>query len=239
MRFILAPRLAALSFAFGAAACTDATSPVFGAASDGGTDVTYVLPPVIDATLGDSAETRDRVKFACGRLSGAITADLLCDRILSGFLWDFEPDFAVVELAPTIAPGAEGPDAAVAMLAETGLNFSILTRPPSAPMTETCATLPPLPPATWTAVLGGADNWLVSCNSATEVIPGSSFELTITSVGVLTRDALGADPLDASADGFDWDAAHGEIFSNTFHGSFKATLVDADAGPPVYVSMTF
>jgi hypothetical protein len=208
--------------------------------SEAGPDVTYVLPPVIDASFGDSAQTRDRIQFPCGTVTGAITADLVCDRLFPDLNWDFEPHYAFVSIAATIASGAKGPDAAVSALAMQGLVFNILTPPPTAPMTESCATVPPLPPNVWgPAFEGGGGNWMGACDSATEVLPGSSFDLTITSVGVLTSDSLGADPLDAGADGFDWDAAHQEILTNTFHGTFKATLVAGDAGPPLYVSMTF
>jgi hypothetical protein len=201
----------------------------------------FVLPPVIDASFGpDSAETRDRIKFPCGTVTGAVTANLVCERLFPDLNWDFEPSYAFLSISASIAAGAEGPDSAVSTLTAQGLVFQILTQPPTAPMTVSCATVPPLPPHVWgPAFHGGFGAWSAACDSPTEALPGSSFELTITSVGVLTSDSLGSDPLDASADGFDWDAAHGEVLSNTFHGTFKATLVAGDAGAPVHVSMTF
>jgi len=83
---------------------------------------------------------------------------------------------------------------------------------------------------------------LAYCNPSEAPTPGVAFQLTITSVGVLTSDTLGADPLDASADAFDWDAAHPEVLSNTFHGSLQATIptvADGGGGAPVFVAMTF
>jgi hypothetical protein len=199
----------------------------------------YVLPPVSDASFADSAEMRDRITFPCGRMTGAVTADLVCDRVFPDFDWDCEPGDAFLSLWAKPAPGAQGPDAAMSVLAEQGVLFKVFTGSRMAPMTVTCATLAPLPANIWTAFRGGFGNWMAACNSATEVLAGSSFELTVTSVGVLTSDSLGAYPLDASADGYDWDAAHQELISNTFHGSFTATLVAGDAGAPIYVSMTF
>ncbi len=199
----------------------------------------HTVRPIDAGAKPDSAEARDRAKFHCGALSGAVTASLLCDRIFPDLNWDFEPHYALVSIAATIDGEASGPDAALSILAMQGVGFEILTPPPAAPMTETCENIPPLPLDVWSGFRGGFGNWFAACNTPNDVLAGSSFELSITSVGVLTRDALGADPLDASADGFDWDSARTEVLSNTFHGTFRATLVAGDAGDLVYVDMQF
>jgi hypothetical protein len=209
--------------------------------SDGADETWTQNFAAMDAPLGDALGSRDRVVFSCGTLSGAVTANLLCDRLYPDLNWDFEPGDAFITIHANGAPGVIGPDATTSALADAGIAFRIFTGPEIAPMTVTCATLAPLPADIHsTGFFGELGEWEAACNSATDVLPGSSFELVITSVGVLTTDALGTDPLDASPDGFDWSDASREILSNTFHGTLKATLVQAqDAGTPVYVSLTF
>jgi hypothetical protein len=207
----------------------------FGTAIEAG----YPFPPVVEGGLGDSAAAQDRRTFSCGSLSGAVTGALLCNRIFPKLSWDFTPGAAFVSISAVVAPGASGADAAVRAVSAYGVVFKILTGARMAPMTVTCATLAPLPPKVWVAFQGGFGGWSAKCNSAKDVVQGSSFELALTSVGQLFTDSLGADPLDASPDGFDWNDAHREIVSNTFHGTFKATLVASNGGQPVYVSMVF
>src|SRR5208283_3242035 len=83
--------------------CAGASVHSAPAASDGGRDApSYVLPPVIDASFGpDSFETRDRISFPCGTLTGAVAASLLCNRLYPDLNWDFEPDYAFVSIAAT------------------------------------------------------------------------------------------------------------------------------------------
>jgi hypothetical protein len=205
-----------------------------------GTILDVALPPVIDASYADSMVVRDRTPFPCGTVSGAITADLLCDRLFPDLNWDVVPGSGLLLFSATGAPGGSGPDAAMFVLATQGVGFNILTPTKMQPLTETCATLPP-PLADQSRPSFNAlfSNWFAACDSATEVVPGTSFELVITSVGTLTSDSLGADPLDASADAFDWASLHQEVLSNSFHGTLRATLVGPDGGAPIYVDMTF
>lgn len=209
-------------------------------AADAGGDGFYRLPPVNDAGLGDSTDSRDRVKFACGSVSGALTGGLVCDRLFPDLNWDSVPGYAEVSVSATLAPGATGPDSGLARANELGVTFRIYTGPSMAPMTESCATVPPLPPRTGGGFIATVGDWEAYCNPGEAPTPGVAFQLTITSVGVLTSDSLGADPIDASADAFAWDAAHPEVLSNTFHGALQATVpTTADGGAPVFVTMTF
>jgi hypothetical protein len=194
------------------------------------------LPPVIDASFADSAIARDRKPFACGTLRGAVTADLVCDRLFPDFDWDFTPMGANVEINVKLAPGATGLTAS--NLSSERLGVQVFTGRSMAPLTWTCANEPLLPSNQWVAFHSTVDTWAAGCNSPSNTLPGSSFELAITSVGMLTSDSLGADPIDASAATFDWATATREVISNSFHGTFKATLV-ASGRDPVYVSMAF
>jgi hypothetical protein len=200
------------------------------------------LPPVIDASFPvvDSALTRDKQTFACGTLSGAATATLVCNRTFPSLNWDVEPGNGFLVVAATIA-ASPGIDASLA----GPVGLEILTPARISPLTETCATLPPPIPGalkpSFTAAFsfGLAPYWSAACGSATQVLPGTSFELVITSPGTLTSDSAGADPLDASADAFDWATLNREVLSNSFHGTLKATLVGPDGGSPLYVSLIF
>jgi hypothetical protein len=196
----------------------------------------YVLPPVRDASLpADSANVLDRVKTHCGTVTGAIQGELLCDHLFPDLNWDHQGSYTGISLGPMLAPGAVGADAEVAGAYLEGFVFMIDTPDPSAPLTETCSTLPPN-----ARIEGGYDDWGVICSATSNSVPGSSFTLTITAVGTLTSDSLGADPLDASADGFDWDAEKGEVLSNSFHGSFKAHLVSmSGSNAPIDLDMSF
>jgi hypothetical protein len=194
------------------------------------------LPSVIDASYADAAVTRDRKQFKCGKVTGAVTADLLCDRLYPDFDWGSASAYSVVQISAQLAPGAAGltlPDGSI-----EHVSLQVYTPRTMAPLTETCASLPPLPPNVWIYFHSTVDAWAAGCNSPSKTLPGSSFELVITSVGTLTSDSLGADPIDASAATFDWTTSTQEVISNTFHGTFKETLVAQGKGP-VYVSMEF
>jgi hypothetical protein len=195
------------------------------------------LPPVIDASYADAAITKDRKQFKCGKVTGAVTADLVCDRVFPDFDWvSTPPYYSQVEISARLAPGAVGLTLPDGSLASVGVQ--VVAPRAMAPLTETCASLPSLPPTVWVAFHSTVDVWAAGCNSPSDMITGSSFELAITSVGTLTSDSLGANPVDASAATFDWATSKQEVISNTFHGTFKATLVAQDRDP-VYVSMEF
>jgi hypothetical protein len=203
------------------------------------------LPPVIDATfpLVDSAATRDKQTFPCGTLSGAVTATLVCDHVFPDMNWDVTPGsgylYIRAQFAPGTAPDASGP------ASQPELGFQILTPAKISPLTETCASLPPpqtgafKPSFTASFALGAVAGWTAACASATEVLPGTSFKLVIASPGTLTTDSVGADPLDASADAFDWGTLNTELLSNSFHGTLTATLVGPDGGSPLNADLTF
>jgi hypothetical protein len=195
---------------------------------------------MIDANLSitDSGGGPSGERFPCGTLSGAVTAKLVCDRVFPDLNWDVVPGSGLILIHAFLVPEPGE--------AEAGVGFQILTPPKMSALDETCATLPPPISGALKASFTGSFTpsltfrpWLASCNGATQVLPGSSFELRIQTVGTLTHDALGADPLDAGADAFDWGTLNQEVLSNTFHGTFKSTLVGPDGGAPIHVDMTF
>jgi hypothetical protein len=171
-------------------------------------------------------------------LSGGVKAKLMCDRVYPDLNWDVEPGSGLLFIHASLVP-EQG-------FREAGVAFQILTRAKMSALSETCATLPPpIPGALKPSFTGefrastATPQWTAACDGAMQVVTGSSFDLTITTVGTLTHDAVGVSPFDASADAFDWSNLNQEVLSNSFHGSFKSTLVGPDGGTPIYVDMTF
>jgi hypothetical protein len=200
----------------------------------------YALPPVNEGGLGDSPANRDRSQFFCDSVSGAVDGQLICNRLFPDLNWDREPQAAYITISTILAAGAVIQGAGTTTTPTAGVEFELATPPRIVTMSETCDTLPlPEPGALKPAFTGSFAAWKAECSSASQILPGTSFALTISSVGTLTTDGLGADPLDASADGFDWDGSDQEILSNSFHGKLTATLVAADSGAPIHVEMTF
>lgn len=204
------------------------------------------LPPVVDANYGagDSIAAQNQRRFACGTLSGGISGKLYCDRVYPDFTWDVYSGSGLLFIQAYFG-STDGATSSGQTGASSFISFEFLTPGKMSRLTETCATLPQAlphalkPSYTASIEVGTATPWSAACASATEVLPGTSFELIITSVGVLTTDSAGADPLDASPDALNWSTLNREVLSNSFHGSLKATLPATNGGMPVQAELTF
>jgi hypothetical protein len=172
-----------------------------------------------------------------------VTGNLICDHVYPDMNWDVvpSPGDRVLFIRARVATAGVGSETPLSTANTPILGFEIVTPGRMAPLTETCATLPPPPPGLLKpSFVGSYLGWSAACSGPSPmVLPGTSFEVVIESVGTLTSDSAGANPLDAGPDAIDWANLKQEVLSNSFHGTLTSTLVGADGGSPIYVKMTF